>query len=337
MERQRGEHKMRYKRLGKSGVYVSELVLGTMTFGDGTEESECKQIFEAAISAGINLIDTADLYANGETETILRRLIAPIRQEILLASKGYFPVGTKNPNHRGGTRLHLTRAIEDSLRRLGTDYIDIYYLHHYDADVPLEETLRALDDAVRAGKIRYVGFSNFAAYQITKALGYQERLGLNRAIAIQPQYNLIKRQAESEILPCAQEEGLGVMTYSPLAAGILTGKYLVSQPGRLDYDRKYQMRFSEPENGTYAARFLEVAKLYGYEPSALAIAWAGAHPAVSAPIIGARKIEHLEAALKATEIRMTSELYEAISSVTPQPPNATDRLEERSGAAFSFV
>ena len=218
-------HVMQYKKLGSSGLYISELVLGTMTFGDGTDEAECVQIFHRAIDAGVNLIDTADLYAAGHTEEILKPLIAPIRKDILIATKGYFPLDD-NPNHRGSSRLHLMQAVDDSLRRLGTDYIDIYYLHRFDENVPLEETLYTMDDAIRAGKVRYLGFSNYAAWQIEKALCMQERLHLNRAVVIQPQYNLIKRQAESEIFPCAQAEGLGVMTYSPLAAGLLTGKYM---------------------------------------------------------------------------------------------------------------
>ena len=327
---------MKYKKLGNSGLYISELVLGTMTFGDGTDESECAEIFHRALDAGMNLIDTADLYANGHTEEILRPLIAPHRDEILVATKGFFPLDD-NPNHRGSSRLHLTKAIEDSLRRLGTDYIDIYYLHRFDDHVPLEETLYTMDDAIRAGKIRYLGFSNFAAWQIEKALGMQERLHLNRAVVLQPQYSLIKRQAESEILPCAKAEGLGVMSYSPLAAGLLTGKYLSGNEGRLATNYKYQMRFSEREIPEYVQGFVAVAQEFGLNPASLAIAWVMANPAITAPIIGARKMAHLEAALGATQIEMHSELYSRISSCTPAPANATDRLEEKVGDAFSFV
>ena len=327
---------MQYKRLGNSGLYVSELVLGTMTFGDGTDEGECGEIFHRAIEDGVNLVDTADLYGGGHTEEILRPLIAPIRQEILVATKGYFPLDD-NPNHRGSSRLHLMQAIEDSLRRLGTDYIDIYYLHSYDDHVPLEETLYTMDDAIRAGKVRYVGFSNFAAWQIEKALGMQERLHLNKAIVIQPQYNLIKRQVESEIFPCAQAEGLGVMTYSPLAAGLLTGKYLTSNEGRMATNYKYQMRFSEREIPRYVEDFVCIAKDVGIPPAALAIAWVMANPAVTAPIIGARKMSHWESALEALQIQMPPELYARIAKCTPEPPNATDRLEEKSGDAFSYV
>ncbi len=327
---------MKYKKLGKSGLYISEIVLGTMTFGDGTEESECAEIFSRALDAGINLIDTADLYANGHTEEILKPLIAPHRDDILVATKGYFPLDD-NPNHRGSTRLHLTKAIDDSLRRLGTDYIDIYYLHRFDENVPIEETLYTMDDAIRCGKVRYLGFSNFAAWQIEKALGMQERLHLNRAIVLQPQYSLIKRQAESEILPCAQAEGLGVMSYSPLAAGLLTGKYLAANEGRLATNYKYQMRFSERDIPQYVKAFVEVAKSSGYNPASLAIAWVMSHPGITAPIIGARKLHHLETAIEATQIDMTPELYNRISGCTPAPANATDRLEEKTGDAFSFV
>ena len=327
---------MKYKKLGNTGVYISELVLGTMTFGDGTDESECAEIFNMAVDAGINLIDTADLYGNGHTEEILRPLVAPHRDDILIATKGYFPLDD-NPNHRGSSRLHLTRAIEDSLRRLGTDYIDIYYLHRFDENVPLEETLYTIEDAVRAGKIRYIGFSNFAAWQIEKALCTQERLHLNRAVVIQPQYSLIKRQVECEILPCAKAEGLGVMSYSPLAAGLLTGKYLESSEGRLATNYKYQMRFVEPEIPQYVRAFVDVAHEAGYRPASLAMSWVMANPVITAPIVGARKIAHLEAALEATRIDMTPELYKRISQCTPEPANATDRPEEKVADAFSFV
>lgn len=327
---------MKYLRLGKSGLSVSELVLGTMTFGDGTPPEECRSIFYRAIDAGINVIDTADLYAKGRTEEILSDLIAPMRHEILVATKGYFPI-SESRLQRGNSRLHLMQAIDDSLRRLKTDYIDIYYLHHYDDDVPLEESLRALDDAVRSGKIRYVGFSNFAAWQIEKALCLAERLGLNRAIAIQPQYNLLKRQAESEIFPCAKAEELGVMTYSPLAAGILTGKYLKGETGRMSHDKKYQKRFSNVNGNAYARQFAELACELGVSPCALAIAWVGHHPAVTAPIIGARTMAHLDSALDALNVDMSDELRNRIASITPAPANATDRYEEESGSAFEYV
>ena len=327
---------MKYKKLGASGLYISEMVLGTMTFGDGTDEKECGEIFHHAIEAGVNLIDTADLYGGSHTEEILKPLIAPIRKDILVATKGYFPLDD-NPNHRGCSRMHLTQAIEDSLRRLGTDYIDIYYLHSFDENVPLEESLYTMNDAIRSGKVRYLGFSNYAAWQIEKALGMQERLHLNRAIVIQPQYNLIKRQVESEIFPCAQAEGLGVMTYSPMAAGLLTGKYLNANEGRMATNYKYQMRFSEREIPRYVEDFVCIAKDVEISPVALAIAWVMANPAVTAPIIGARLLSHWEAALEALDVQMTPELYARIAKCTPTPPNATDRLEEKSGDAFSYV
>lgn len=327
---------MDYRRLGNSGLWVSDLALGTMTFGDGTPESECGEIFRRAVAAGINVVDTADLYARGRTEEILSSLIAPVRHDIILATKGYFPI-RETRLQRGNSRLHLVQAIDDSLRRLKTDYIDIYYLHHYDDDVLLAESLRTLDDAVRAGKIRYVGFSNFAAWQIEKALCFAEQWGLNRAIVIQPQYNLLKRQAESEIFPCARAEQLGVMTYSPLAAGILTGKYLAGEPGRMSHDVKYQKRFSNIDGNAYARVFVGLAQELGYSPAALAIAWTRCHPAVTAPIIGARTTAHLDAALASLDIDMTEDLWRRIAAITPAPANATDRFEEELGSAFDFV
>lgn len=327
---------MDYRRLGQSGLWVSSLVLGTMTFGDGTDIATSDAIFHRALEAGINLIDTADLYAKGQTEEILSRLIAPCRHDILIATKGYFPLDA-NPNHRGNSRLHLTQAIEDSLKRLKTDYIDLYYLHHFDENVPLEETLRTLDDAIRAGKIRYVGFSNFSAWQIEKALCLQERYGLNRAVAIQPHYNLLKRQAESEIFPCAQAEHLGVMTYSPLAAGILTGKYLNGESGRMSHDKKYQARFSDIDAHAYAEKFVALAHEIGVSPASLAIAWTRANKAITAPIIGARTLSHLESALDALAIEIDDALYQRIAMLTPRPANALDRYEEQAKSAFDYV
>jgi aryl-alcohol dehydrogenase-like predicted oxidoreductase len=223
-------------------------------------------------------------------------------------------------------------AVEASLKRLQTDYLDFYFIHRFDPDTPLESTLRALDDLVQQGKILYPAVSNFAAWQIAKALGISAKEGYARFECIQPMYNLVKRQAEVEILPLAQSEKLGVITYSPLGGGLLTGKYGVSrQPesGRILQNESYKIRYGERWFYETAEQFVNLAKELGLEPASLAVAWVAAHPAVTAPIIGARNLTQLEGSLKSLEVEMTPELYAKISALSPTPPPATDRTEER--------
>jgi aryl-alcohol dehydrogenase-like predicted oxidoreductase len=223
-------------------------------------------------------------------------------------------------------------AVEDSLRRLNTDRIDLYFLHRFDATTPLEESLRALDDLVKQGKVLYLGASNFAAWQIAKGLGLSALHGLAFFQCIQPMYNLVKRQAEVEILPMAQAENLGVTPYSPLGGGLLSGKYASGKApdtGRLIENEMYQIRYGEGWVQEAARRFSEFANERGYDPVSLAIAWVGGHPAVTAPIIGARNVEQLEGSLASLDIEMTAELWNEIAALTPEPPPATDRSEER--------
>ena len=222
--------------------------------------------------------------------------------------------------------------MEDSLRRLGTDRIDLYYLHRFDEVTPLGETLRTLDDLVASGKILYLGASNFAAWQVQKALGLAALSGWEPLVALQPLYNLVKRQAEVELLPMAAAEGLGVLPYNPLAAGLLTGKYGVGrrpQSGRIVENPMYATRYGDPSYLEVADRFAVLAREAGHHPAALAIAWVASHPAVTAPILGVRTLEHLEIALGAAEITLTEELRQGISALSPTPPTATD--SERGG------
>lgn len=320
---------MQYKQLGKSGLMVSQLALGTMTFGDGADAKESGKIFNAALDAGINHIDCANLYAHGKSEEILAPLIKARRQKIILSSKAYFATST-DPNDRGLSRHHLTQALDDSLRRLDTDYLDIYYLHRFDEKTSLEESLMTVDDFVRAGKVRYVGLSNFAAWQVMKALGVQAAFRLNRIVAIQPMYNLLKRQSEVEIMPMAIAEGLGVLPYSPLGAGLLTGKYIkMPDQGRLLTNTQYQRRYADPSHLRIVDDFVALAKKHKHDPASLAIAWVCAHPAVTAPIIGARTLTQFQLALAALDIPMTPELYDEIANLTPAVPLATDRAEEQ--------
>lgn len=322
---------MEYRFLGQTGIQVSPLCLGTMTFGSEADKAASKAIFNRCRDVGINFIDCANVYSDGKAEAILGDLIADCRDEMVITTKFGVLMGS-DPNLQGASRRNMMAALEASLKRLRTDYIDIYFLHRFDVHTPLEETLRALDDLVSQGKIRYTGVSNFAAWQIARARCVSALNGWTPIHCIQPMYNLVKRQAEVEILPLAHSEQMGVMTYNPLGAGILTGKYGKSRTadsGRLTESAMYQKRYSEPWMFEAAMSFVEFAKAAGFHPVSLAVAWVAHHPAVTAPIIGARNIAQLEDSLKSLEISMTPELYDKISGLTPAPPPATDRLEER--------
>ncbi|HLL23681.1 MAG TPA: aldo/keto reductase, partial [Kofleriaceae bacterium] len=236
------------KLLGKTGVKVSRVSLGAMSFGGEADEATAGEIYRVARDLGINLVDTADVYNEGRSEEIVGRLIAHERDEIVLATKAYFPMGA-GPNARGSSRYHLVRAVEASLRRLATDRIDLFYLHRFDDVTDLGETLRAVDDLVRAGKILYPACSNFSAWQIAHALGLAALRGLSPIVAVQPMYNLVKRQVEVEILPMAHSLGIGVFPYSPTGGGLLTGKYGTSRAptsARLLDNEMYKVRYSDP-------------------------------------------------------------------------------------------
>ncbi|UCG07824.1 MAG: aldo/keto reductase [Desulfobacterales bacterium] len=322
---------MKFRFLGNTGIQVSCLCLGSMTFGSETNKAPAKAIFNRCRDAGINFFDSANVYSGGKSESILGELISDCRDELIISTKFGDPVGSA-PNLKGASRRNIIAALEASLNRLQTDYIDFYFLHRFDVHTPLEETLRALDDLVSQGKVRYIGVSNFAAWQIAKALCVSALNGWIQIHCIQPMYNLVKRQAEVEILPLAQSENLGVMTYNPLGAGILTGKYgkdHKSDSGRLTESDMYKKRYSQQWMYDAAVRFTEFASANGFHPVSLAVAWVAYHPAVTAPIIGARNVEQLEASIKSMDIRMTQELYDQVSQLTPTPPPATDRLEER--------
>ena len=320
---------MIYKFLGKTGVKVSTIAFGTMSFGGDADEAGSATMFEACRAAGVNVFDCADMYAGGRSEEILGRLIKDCREEVVITSKAYFAT-SKDVNSMGASRRHIMYAVEASLRRLATDRIDIYYIHRFDDRTPLEETLRAFDDLVRQGKVVYTGASNFAAWQVMKGLGISAKEGLRAFQCIQPMYNLVKRQAEVEILPMALSERIGVIAYNPLGGGLLTGKYAQvnrSETDRLDTLPTYRNRYGDAWMHESASRFAEFARAEGFTPASLAVAWVASHPAVTAPILGARNVAQIEDALQAAEIRMTPELYDRIASITPTPPPATDRTE----------
>ena len=319
---------MKFRPLGRTGVQVSQLCFGTMSFGGDADEAMSAQMFRACRDAGINFFDTADQYTKGRSEEILGKLAQGQRDELVIATKCYNPTGA-DVNARGSSRRHVTRALETSLRRLQTDRVDVLYLHQFDARTPIDEMMRGLEDLVRSGKVLYPAVSNYAAWQTERALAVQEARGWARLQAIQPMYNLVKRQAEVEILPMAQANGLGVFPYSPGGGGLLSGKYAqAGAQGRIAANKMYETRYGEEWMHGVAAKFAAFCSARGWHPMSAAVAWVGAHPAVTAPIIGARSVEQLRASLDSVKLDMGAELRAEIAALSRTPPPATDRLEE---------
>src|SRR6185503_10143031 len=300
---------MEYRVLGRTGVQVSRLCFGTMSFGGDADEAESARMYRAVREAGINFLDCADQYNKGRAEEILGELMRGHRDELVITTKCFNPTGADR-NARGSSRRHVRRAVEASLKRLGTDHVDVLFLHHHDALTPLDEQMRALEDLVRSGKVLYPALSNYSAWQTQAALGVQERAGWARLQAIQPMYSLVKRQAEVEILPMAAANGLGVIPYSPAGGGLLSGKYVADKAaqGRLVTNKMYTARYAEDWAHETAARFTEFCKQRGFHPMSAAVAWVGSHPAITAPIIGARSVDQLRASLDSVKIAMTPEV-----------------------------
>ena len=322
---------MQYRVLGKTGVKVSQLCFGTMSFGGDADEETSAKMFGRCREVGINFFDCANIYSKGRAEEILGRLIRDCRHELVITSKVGSPMndGRISP---GLSRRSIMMSIEDSLARLKTDRLDIYFCHCFDPDTPIDETLVAMEDLVQQGKVVYVGLSNWASWQMARAIGRAEVLGLRGVGVIQPMYNLTKRTAETEILPMAKAEGLGVIPYSPLGGGLLTGKYSRTKKdpaGRLSTNPMYAKRFGAERNYEIAERLCAYADGVGVHPVTLAVAWVKANPAVTGPIIGARNLDQLECSLAAADYEMTREQWKEISDLTPPVPVATDRDDER--------
>lgn len=312
---------MEYRNLGRSGVKVSRLCLGTMMFGAPTPERESREIIRAALDAGINFLDTADKYNDGEAERVVGKAIADCRDQVVLATKVGMPMGT-SPNDSGSSRKHIHLAVEASLKRLGTDYIDLYYLHVPDPGTPLEETLAALDDLVHSGKVLYVGCSNFRAWQVAHALGLQALHHWAPFVAVQPLYNIANRDVEVELLPMCQALGLGVVTYSPLARGVLTGKYREGvEPPPDSRAARGNVRLMQTEyreaNFALAREVSALAAEMGCAPSQLAIAWVLANPLVTAAILGPRTMEQFQDNLGALNVVLSQEIESAIDRLVP--------------------
>ncbi len=322
---------MEYKMLGRTGLKVSQLCFGTMSFGGDANEEQSARMYKACRDAGINFFDCADAYSRGKAETILGKLMRSERDDLVITSKCFNPMGD-DINAGGGNRRHILRAVEASLQRLGTDRLDVMFMHRWDASVPLEETLRALEQLVSDGKVLYLGASNWSAWQITKSLGISQMRGWPRIDVIQPMYSLVKRQVESEIFPLAQAEGLGVIAYSPIGGGLLSGKYGTKnrpEQGRIVDKKEYTDRYGEEWVFEVAEKFTALAKTHGQHPVSLAVAWAAKHPALTCPIIGARSLEQLQPSLNSIEIDMSDELHGEIAALSRTPAPATDRREEQ--------
>lgn len=319
---------MEYRLLGRTGLRVSPLSFGTMSFGGDADEAESARLYATARERGINFFDCADVYSKGRAEEILGRLMAHERDALIVTTKCHGPMGD-DPNARGSSRRHITSAVEASLRRLGTDRVEVLFMHRWEPTVPVDETLRALEDLVRAGKVLHVGVSNWSAWQTALGLGIADRNGWSPIDVLQPMYSLVKRQVEVEILPLARYRGLGVMTYSPLGGGLLSGKYAGGQAaGRIIENAMYARRYGEARVHQTAADFAEFARARGVHPVTLAVAWVASHPDVTCPIVGARSVEQLGPALDALEFAMTPELRAEVTALSAAPASATDRSEE---------
>jgi len=320
---------MKYTNLGRTGVKVSQLCLGTMMFGRSTVEKDSIAIIEHAVASGINFIDTANAYAQGESERITGKAIGRSRRrdELVIATKAFLPVDSEDPNARGLSRRHLIQACDASLKRLGTDWIDLYQMHRPQADIPIDETLRALDDLVRAGKVRYIGTSMFAGWKIVEALWAAKEFGLNRFATEQCTFHLLDRTAEREVLPAAQSFGIGVITWGPLCGGLLTGKYRrddKNAEGRWQGGRDNFGRPVTPAAFDLIEAHIAHAADKRCTPSQLALAWNAAQPGVTAPIIGPRTMDQLVDNLGAIDVDVTAEDAERIDAAAV-PKSATMR------------
>lgn len=316
---------MRIRRLGRTGLKVSNLCLGAMTFGHsqwGCDEGTAVKIIDRFLGAGGNFIDTADVYSSGISEEIVGRAIRGRRPSVVLATKVAGPMGT-GPNDLGLSRRHVLDAVDASLRRLGTDFIDLYQVHAYDPTTPLEETLGALDDCVRAGKARYVGCSNYSAWQIVKANAIARQISVARYDCLQPQYSLVCREIEREHVPACIEEGMGIIPWSPLGGGLLTGKFRSATTGpegsRIASDPMAKDRFVTERNLRIADAVAAVAKRLGRTPGQVALAWVAQQPGITAPIFGARTLEQLEENLGAADLTLDDEARKRLDEVSALP------------------
>jgi aryl-alcohol dehydrogenase-like predicted oxidoreductase len=319
---------MRYKKLGRTGLEVSSLCLGTMAFGRWIDEEASVSIIDTALNNGINFIDTANYYGKGqdqefnygtgESEEILGRALKGKRDQVVLATKLGRPVGT-GKNKRGLSRIHIMGEIENQLRRLQTDYIDLYQVHTFDPHTPLEETLRALDDLVRQGKVRYIGCSNYAAWQIAKSHAISEKMNLEKFVSVQPQYNLLSREIEQELLPFCESEGTGVMAYSPMARGMLSGKYKspedVPPESRAAHGEKLLKNYFTDRNFQLVDHYRVLAEKNEVSLSQFSLSWVLNQSRITSAIIGASKVHHVTDAVKISDWNWSPELLDEVNTL----------------------
>lgn len=309
---------MEYVNLGSSGLKVSNVCMGTMTFGDQADEKECARMVEMCLDAGVNFFDTANVYNAGLSEEILGRALKGRRDDVVVATKVRGRIGP-GPNEVGLSRRHILKAVDDSLRRLQTDYVDLYYLHQPDYETPIEETMAAMDTLVRQGKVRYVGVSNYASWQICEALNVCEQEHLAPIVCVQPMYNLVARGIEQELLPFCRKFGIGVVPYNPLAGGLLTGKHTKGEPPkkgtRFDLKETYQDRYWHPRLFDAAQELCGIADTAGLSPVELALQWLLARAEVTSVILGASRREQLEENLAACEGKLPPDVGEPCDDV----------------------
>jgi 1-deoxyxylulose-5-phosphate synthase len=320
---------MEHVRLGRSGLQVSRLCLGTMTFGLQSDEATAIAVMDRAAEGGVDFLDSSDAYplggdlaSRGRTEEIIGRWLRGKRDRFIIATKCFAPTGPA-PFDAGNSRKHIMSAVEDSLRRLQTDYIDLYQLHGYDPNTPIDETLGALDDLVHQGKVRYTGCSNFLTYQLVRAVGRSETLGLARFDSVQPRYNLLFRQTEREMLPFCAEDGVGVIPYNPIAGGLLSGKHSRGAPPPEgtrftlgSAGAMYQERYWNEHAFDTVEALRKLADQAGVSLVTLSVAWVLANKAITAPIIGASRSEQLDASLAAAEYALDADLKRQLDEVT---------------------
>jgi aryl-alcohol dehydrogenase-like predicted oxidoreductase len=314
---------MDYRLFGRTGVHVSPLCLGAMNFGGVTGEADSLRIIHAALDAGINFVDTADVYSAGQSEVVVGKALAGRRDRVFLATKVHFKMGDGPfPSNQGNSRLHILKACEDSLRRLNTNWIDLYQVHRPSPEIPVDETLGALTDLVRAGKVRYVGCSTHPAWMVMEALAASERRGFARYVSEQPPYNLLDRRIENELVPLALRYDLALIPWAPLAQGVLAGRYLVGQPYPED------ARAARQPGGIYAQRvtprgietgekFAALAREHDRTPGQLALLWCKDQPGITAPIVGPRTLEQLQDLLPVLDMTLTDPERAACDALNP--------------------
>jgi aryl-alcohol dehydrogenase-like predicted oxidoreductase len=312
---------MEFRWFGRTGVRVSPLCLGTMNFGGATDEKSAIRIIHTALDGGINFIDTADMYNNGQSEEIVGKALHDRRQNVFLATKVHFKTGP-DINNQGNSRRHILRAVEESLRRLKTDYIDLYQVHRPDMEIPQDETLSALTDLVRAGKVCYIGCSTHPTWMVMEALAISERYLLARYVSEQPPYNLLDRRIENELVPLAQRYNLALMPWAPLAQGVLAGRYRTDQPAPADSRAGRLPDSIYAERVTHAGvaageRFSKLAQKYDKTPGQMAILWCKDQPGITSPIIGPRTLGQLKELLPVLEMDLSDEERAACDQINP--------------------